>query len=130
MNQESINKDVLERLTKLENAVFLSSGSSGQPKVAKLAGSKTRTLPEIIRENTPKNGQGKVAAVVGYCEHELGLEIVSPEDIRNTWRQAKLDGSYAPIYLSRAIGEGLVNDYGKKGSYVLTQSGEAFYQNL
>lgn len=127
MNSETTIEDILTRLNKLEAVVFV---TGGRPAGTKSVGTKARTLPELIKGKTIKNGQEKVAVIVGYIEHELSSHAVTPDDIRSAWRQAKFNGGYAPILLARAVATGLVSNYGTKGNYVLTQSGEEFYQGI
>ena len=123
-SQTDNNEDILRRLEKLERAIF-ASGTS-----APARGGKTPSLPEIIRGREIRNGQEKIAAIVGYLEKIRGQEAVSMADMRAGWREAKFDGGFAGILVTRAVKHGLISNYGSKGSYVLTQTGEDFWERL
>jgi hypothetical protein len=117
-------EELVSRITKLEEAVF---APAFKPESRAI---KQRTLAELIKGKTLKNGQEKVAVIVGYYERMLGKESVTPDDMREGWKQARFNGAYAPILLARAEGDGLVSNYGHKGNYVLTITGEEFYQSI
>ena len=87
------------------------------------------TLPELARRANLGNGQQRVAAIVGYFEKLQGKDEVGVADLQQGWKDGKFPGSYAPVYLSRAIKEGLVRQK-EKGSYDLSQTGEDFFTNL
>ncbi|MEK7462011.1 MAG: hypothetical protein AAB618_00330 [Patescibacteria group bacterium] len=87
------------------------------------------TLPELARNNSLENGQERVAAIVGYNEKILIKTDVQVSDIQQGWKEGKFHGAYAPVYLSRAIKDGLVRQKGKN-TYDLTQSGEDFFEVL
>ncbi len=123
-SQADINKEILIRIEKLEKAVF--SGTT--PKTPKAV--KALSLAEIVRKKKLENGQQKVAAIVGYCEKIRGIEAVTNADMRAGWKEAKFDGAFANILTTRAEKEGLISSYGTKDSYVLTQTGEDFWEGL
>ncbi len=121
--QEQINQEVFNRLKNIESLIF--SQSAAYKPTSKLI-----TLAELVRDKEFKNGQEKVAAIVGYYEIELGKTSITNSDVQQGWRQAKFNGNYAPELMKRAVKDGLVNDYDAKGNFVLTQSGEKFYNEL
>ena len=90
---------------------------------------KRLTLPELARRAKLSNGQQRVAAVVGYFEKLQGKDEVTMADLQQGWKDGKFPGSYAPVYLSRAIKDGLVRQKAK-GSYDLTQTGEDFFAGV
>lgn len=87
------------------------------------------TLPEIAREAIFDNGQRRIAAIVGYFEKIKGQESISSADIREGWRAGKFPGSYSPVYLHRAIKEGIIRQK-DKNSFDLSQSGEDFLKEI
>lgn len=91
------------------------------------ANSKERTLQEIVKGKRFNNGQEQVAAIVGYHEKVLG-HLIQKDQIKEEWRNAKMNGVYAPIYLTRAKGTlvRVLDD----GTCDLTQTGEGFFEEL
>lgn len=117
-------KNIIERLEKLEKIVFSpdnhqSSGFGG-------AG-KQKTLREVVRGKYFRNGQERVAAVVGYHEKVLRSPI-HKDKIEEGWISAKMDGDFAPIYLTRAKGD-LIR-VAESGICDLTQTGEDFFEKI
>ena len=124
MTEEQIAK-IIERLEKLEGAVFPKAGTPSFSSAAK-----PKTIAEVMKGKKFENGQQKVAAIVGYYEKQLGNKEVSEADIKAGWRDSKFVGGYAAMLRIRAEKDGWISDYQKNGKYVLTQSGEDFYQTL
>ena len=91
--------------------------------------SKAVTLAELVKGFKFQNGQEKVAAIIGYWEKVEGKSEVPVKDIEQAWRNGKLDGSYHPNYLQRAVADGLIREL-DKGVYDLSQSGEGFFEKL
>lgn len=116
--------ELVRRIEKLEKAIFAAPSSTSPRTIGK-----TRTLPEIVK-GKKLNGQQKVAAIVGYLEKILGTEEITANAINEGWGSAKFDGGFANIYITRAAKDALVADYKKDGKYVLTQTGEDFWQSL
>lgn len=83
-----------------------------------------------MRKKKPENGQQKVAAIVGYYEKIKGVDSVSHADMRTGWKEGKFNGNFANILATRAEKDGLISSYGAKDSYVLTQTGEEFWEDL
>lgn len=88
---------------------------------------KERTLREIIK-GRKFNGQEQVAAIVGYHEKVLSQPIHKNE-IKNVWQDAKMNGKYAAIYLTRAQKDALVRVFDDE-TCDLTQTGEEFFSGL
>jgi len=114
--------DIEARLKKLEDAVFGVSTSFN-------AKSKEIALSEISRSSFLKNGQQKIAAIVGY--HELITQDgpVGMPLIKTDWVKAKFVGKCDPKLLERSITDGLVREIGDN-TYDLTQKGEAFFKEV
>lgn len=91
------------------------------------ASKKERTLREIVK-GKKFNGQEQVAAIVGYHEKVLGQPIHKNE-IKNAWQDAKMNGKYAAIYLTRAQKDALVRVLADE-TCDLTQTGEEFFDGL
>jgi hypothetical protein len=87
------------------------------------------TLAELARRSSLENGQQRVAAIVGYFEKIQDKDEILIPDIQQGWKEGKFSGSYAGVYLHRALKEGLVRQK-SKGAYDLTQTGEDFFANL
>lgn len=116
------DSDIEIRLKKLEDAVFGTSSAFS-------AKSKQIALSEISRSPLLKNGQQKVAAIVGY--HELISQdgpIAMPL-IKADWIKAKFSGKCDPKLLERSIIDGLVREVGEN-TYDLTQKGESFFEDI
>jgi hypothetical protein len=117
-----------QRISELESRVealekkFLSAGA---PVLS--VNNKERTLQEIVKGKRFNNGQEQVAAIVGYNEKVLS-QLIQKDQIKEEWRNAKMNGVYAPIYLARAKGT-LVRVLGD-GTCDLTQTGEGFFEEL
>lgn len=127
---ENFKKEIIDRLARLENVVFKSNfGERANIGDAKIFNQKQITLPEIARERKFRNGQEKVAVIVGYLEKIAKLDGIMESKIREEWRGSKFSGSYARTLLNRAIEDGLVRDL-KNGAYDLTQSGEGWFDKL
>lgn len=118
--QNEINKELLERIEKLEK---LFGASDSKPIVKK-----EKMLPEIIKGKKFGNGQEKIAVIVGYKERVNGSSV-SLKDISQGWRDGKFDRSFARELLNRAIKAGFVRDL-KDGTYDLSQTGEEFYESF
>ncbi|HEY4489555.1 MAG TPA: hypothetical protein VJA87_03715 [Candidatus Paceibacterota bacterium] len=88
---------------------------------------KEKTLREIIK-GKKFNGQEQVAAIVGYHEKILG-QAVHKNEIKNAWQEAKMNGKYAAIYLTRAQKDALVRILADD-TCDLTQTGEDFFDGL
>ncbi len=89
-------------------------------------GKKEKTLREIVK-GKKFNGQEQVAAIVGYHEKILG-QRVQKNEIKNAWQDAKMNGKYAAVYLTRAKDTliRILDD----DSCDLTQTGEEFFDAL
>lgn len=117
-------KNILERLEKIERTIFES------PVRERITRKKKEiTLPELVRNKKLKNGQERVAVVVGYFELVAGKHDISTKDIESGWMDGKLEGTFANMLLRRAIKDGLVRDK-KDGTYDLTQTGEYFFSDF
>jgi hypothetical protein len=123
--QDQTINNIIERLSKLEAVVF-----SAEMKPSPTPLLKSPSLAEIVRGKKMKNGQEKIASIIGFYEKEMGRLTVSILDIEEGWSKAKFTGRYAPMLLKRSVQDGLINDYGNEKGYVLTQTGESFYQEL
>lgn len=127
MQQEQITKilsqlaDHEARLKKLEDGGHTTSVPSVN------TGNKKRTLREIVKGKKFKSGQEQVAVIVGYHEKILGQHITK-DKIRVEWTDAKLNGAFSPVYLSRAKGT-LIRVH-SDGTCDLTQTGEEFFGQL
>ncbi len=126
--EENFKKEILNRLRRLEGAVFGPTSISGTDK-PRPVGAKQITLPEIARGKNFKNGQQKVTAIIGYYEQIKGSGPVEESGIREGWRDGKFSNTYANILLQRAIKDGLVRDL-KDGTYDLSQSGEDLFKEI
>src|SRR3989338_2745464 len=87
---------------------------------------KRRTIAEVVRGYPFRNGQEKIAAVVGYWEKLEGKSPIKVKDIIQSWRDGKIVGAYHNNFLERAIQDGLVRHVGRD-AYDLSQSGEDFF---
>lgn len=117
-----------ERITALESRVKALEAlvlNTDAPTVS--VSKKQRTLREIIK-GKKFNGQAQVAAIVGYYEKVLGQPIHKNE-IKNAWQDAKMNGKYAAIYLTRAQKDALVRVLADE-TCDLTQTGEDFFDGL
>lgn len=128
MQQEQITK-ILTQLADHETRL---KALEGEPQIVASihtagAGSKQKTLREIIKGKKLKNGQEQVAAIVGYYEKILSQRI-SKDNIKEEWANAKMNGTFAAVYLSRAKDTliRILDD----GTCDLTQSGEEFFEKL
>lgn len=121
-NEQDIKKN-LKRIERLEKAVFETAD------VSVPRSKKPQTLPELARNRTFKNGQQKIAVIVGYHEKIKAMQEIKKENIKQGWKDGKFDGSYSDELLRRSIRDGLVRDL-KDGIYDLTQSGEDFFETF
>lgn len=117
-------KSILIRLEKIEQFLFES------PVLEKTAAKKKEiTLPELVRNKKFKNGQQRVAVIVGYCELVTGKQDISIKDIESGWMDGKLKGSFSDSFVRRAIKDGLIRNK-KDGTYDLSQTGEAYFSDF
>lgn len=116
-------KIFLKRIERLEKAVFKTANVSMQ------RSKKAQTLPELARNRTLKNGQQKIAIIVGYNEKIKEMQKIKRKDIKQGWKDGKFDGSYSDELLRRTIRDGLIRDL-RDGIYDLTQSGEIFFETF
>lgn len=126
MTNDEMYKDLQKRIERLEKAVFPEGGTSSTLSVTK----KQRSLPELVKAHPPQNGQQRVAAIVGYIEKIENRTDIKLADIKKGWAVGKFDGGFANVLVSRAVKDGLIADYSKDGTYVLTQSGESYWEQL
>ncbi len=90
---------------------------------------KTFTLPELIKKGKSfKNGQQKVAVIVGYHE-KIRKKLVSKKDIKKSWINAKFEGKFNYNFISRAISDGLIRPRDSE-TFDLTRSGELFFDSF
>lgn len=123
---------ILSSLQELHAKIDAMSGTrpmAAAPSVIITPSNKGLTLPELARRAKLSNGQQRVAAIVGYFEKLKGKDEVTVTDLQQGWKDGKFPGSYAPVYLSRAIKDGLVRQKAK-GSHDLSQTGEDFFTGL
>lgn len=120
---ETIN-NILVRLDKIEQFLFKSPAL-----VNMTANKKEITLPELVRNKKFKNGQQRVAVVVGYIEMVVGKKEIKLKDIKDGWMEGKLEGTFVDTLLRRAIKDGLVR-HKKDGTYDLSQTGESFFSGF
>ena len=123
---------ILSSLRELHAKVDAMSGTrpaDAAPGVIITPSNKGLTLPELARRAKLANGQQRVAAIVGYFEKIQGKDGVGVTDLQQGWKGGKFPGSYAPVYLSRAIKDGLVRQK-EKGLHDLSQTGEDFFAGL
>lgn len=127
MQQDQITK-ILSQLADHETRLKqLEDGEHAAPAPRANIGGKEKTLREIVKGKKFKSGQEQIAVIVGYHERLLGQRI--PKDkIKVEWAEAKLNGAFSPVYLSRAKGTliRVLND----GTCDLTQTGEEFFDRL
>jgi len=109
------------RVEALEAKIF----STDVPTVS--ASNKEKTLREIVKGKRFKNGQEQIAAIVGYHEKVLG-QLIQKDQIKDVWQDAKMNGAFAAIYLTRAK-DTLVRIL-SDGTCDLTQTGEEFFEAL
>lgn len=121
--QEDIKK-IIERLERIEKVVF----SAKVSRASKPTAAKSVSIPELIRNTTFRSGQQRVAVLVGYMEKIEGKPQIVMADIKDAWRRAKFNGNFANVFVSRAVKDALIADYGGDGNYVLTQTGERFWE--
>jgi hypothetical protein len=124
MNQKQINKQILERLEKIERTVFPQDPKESAASTSK----KPKTLAELIFGRKFKNGQEKIAVIVGYLEKLQRKPAIKEVDIKQEWKNGKFEGNYANELLRRAT-RNLVRDC-KDGIYDLSQTGEKFFDNF
>jgi len=125
MTQDQI-KEILASLADHENRLQHLEGTV-PPSSALSAGRKQKTLREMVKGKKLQNGQEQIAAIVGYYEKILGQHI--PKDrIKEEWANAKMDGTFTAMYLSRAK-DTLIRIHAD-GTCDLTQSGEEFFAKL
>ncbi len=119
---KKILKEILDRLNRLEQRVFSKSSSclSLSPK--------TKTLPEIVKGKKFKNGQEKVAIIIGYDEKIEKKTDITESDVKKGWKNGKFDRKYNSNLLARAIKDGLVRNI--DGNLDLSQAGEKFFDNF
>ena len=123
---------ILSSLQELHTKIDAMSGArpvAAAPSVLITQSKKGLTLPELARRAKLSNGQQRVAAIIGYFEKLQGKDEVIAADLQQGWKDGKFPGNYAPVYLSRAIKDGLVRQKAK-GFYDLSQTGEDFFINL
>ncbi len=91
------------------------------------AGSKQKTLRELVKGKKLKNGQEQLAVIVGYHEKVLG-HLILKDKIKEEWANAKINATFSPVYLSRAKDTLIrILDDGKCD---LTQTGEEFFDQF
>jgi hypothetical protein len=122
--EEKEIKEILLRIDRLEKVVF---GKSDNTLTSK--GGKQLTLPELARKKILKNGQQKIAIIVGYYEKIQGKKDIQRKDIIQGWKDGKFVGSYSDVLLDRAIVDGLIRDL-KDGTYDMSQSGENLFSEF
>jgi hypothetical protein len=123
---------LLESVQELHKKIDLLAGSPSQTTALQTitkSSNKKITLPELARKATLSNGQQRIAAIVGYYEKVLSNEDVLVSDLQQGWKDGKFPGSYAAVYLHRALKEGLVRQK-DKNIFDLTQTGEDFFSGL
>jgi hypothetical protein len=119
--------DILNRLAKLEAAVF---GEANKGPIRRASSKKPVTIIETVKGKNFRNGQTKVAFIVGYLEKIEKNVGIKEKDIKQAWRDGKMDGIYVNELLRRAIKDALVRDL-KDGTFDLTHTGELyFYEKL
>lgn len=123
-DQDQIIKNILERLEKLESEIFSLPDKDSKPR-----NTKQKTMTEMVKGKN-LNGQQKVMFIVGYFEKILNKKEITITDIKLGWKDAKFNGSYASMILARTLKDGFINDYDKKGEYLMTQSGETLFESL
>jgi hypothetical protein len=123
---EKLLNDLQKRVERLEKVVFPTEGESRTFDVVK----KVKSLPELVRMYPLQNGQQRIAAIVGYMEKIEKRGNIKLADIKRGWGLGKFDGSFANVLVMRAVRDGLIADYNNDSTYVLTQSGESFWEQL
>lgn len=116
-----------QRISELESRVETLEALVLQSKAPVVnMGGKEKTLREIVK-GKKFNGQEQVAAIVGYYEKILG-QRVQKNEIKKGWQDAKMNGKYAAVYLTRAKDTliRILDD----DSCDLTQTGEEFFGAL
>ncbi|MEK7640914.1 MAG: hypothetical protein AAB389_02880 [Patescibacteria group bacterium] len=124
---DTTNKKIIERLERLESTVF-----GSKPAATRLeppSSEKQISLPELARKNGLKNGQQKIAAIVGYYEKIVGTKPIDTKLIQEGWRNGRFVGSYQSVLLQRSIEDGLVRDL-DGSQYDLSQTGEKFFHDF
>lgn len=91
----------------------------------KHASAKQKTLREIVRGKSFKNGSEKLAIIVGYYERILGTRI-KRDDLGKEWEEAKMPGVYKTNLLDDALNIYIRIRPGEECD--LTQSGEDFFE--
>lgn len=125
MNQEEINKQIFERLEKLEKTVFSDTAKKSLVEQSQ----KPRTLPELIRGKNISSPSKKVAIIVGYKEKIIVAGHSSKQDIRQGWIDGKFTGMFRTNLIELAVKSGLVRKVGNN-TYDLSQSGEQFFADF
>ncbi|MCB2230672.1 hypothetical protein KQH82_08145 [bacterium] len=128
MSPDKQKDDLVARVERLEKVVFGGADENTYSARSK-SGNKKPTIAEIAKGTELKNGQEKVALVVGYLEKVEGRSEIRQSDIKGAWIDGKLQGDYANVLLQRAVKDGLVRNR-KNGIYDLSQSGETFFADL
>lgn len=121
-----MSDDVEQRLKNLEEAVF-GTGKTSSPQG--VSSKKVIALSQLSRSGLLKNGQLKIAAIVGHSEMILNTTPISMSEIKRHWTQAKFVGKCDPKQLERAIVDGLIREP-ETNLYDLTQKGEDFFGEL
>ena len=125
MNQEEINKQIFERLERLEKSAFPIAEVVAKNLIA--SGEKQRTLREIVKGRKFKNGQQQIAVIVGYHENNMG-SLINKKKIETEWNNAKMTNKYSKNFLERAKKD-LVRVH-LDGTCDLTQTGEDFFDKF
>lgn len=118
-------EDIIARIEKLEEAVF----GDEKEVVALKAPGKPITLVELARNRLLKNGQQKVAVIVGYNEKIFNESPIAMSAIKELWKKGKFVGKCDPKLLERALLEGLVREP-EDNVYDLGQKGEDFFEEI
>ena len=129
MVSEQIIKKILERIEDHEKRIHaLEESSSAQAVRIKQREGKQMTLREVIVKGRKfKNGQERVAVIVGYHENILGT-LIKKDNIKSEWTNAKMTNKYSDEFIARA--KDVLIRVQPDGTCDLTQTGEEFFEKF
>lgn len=130
MDQKEINKQIFERLGKLEIRLSALGKPNTNQNVSLNPGNRKQlTLREIVKGRKFKNGQEQIVVIVGYYEKILSTPI-HEDKIQEEWVNSKMTNKYNSIFIERAkTKDKLIRIHSDK-SYDLTQAGEEFFEKF
>lgn len=127
MDQEQINKQILDQLAKHEVRLKTLESTDSASIINSGLSKKAKTLRELVNSRKFKSGQEELTVIVGYNEKIVGKPIAK-KSLKEEWSKAKMPGKYDGKFLERAkdIFFTIKSDH----ACILTQTGEDFFEEF